>query len=417
MTAALPSLADAEWLQAPAIRRIFAALERDGDEVRIVGGAVRNALAGLPVGEIDFATTAPPDAVAARAAAAGLKAVPTGVEHGTLTLVADGVGHQVTTLREDVETDGRHAVVRFGRDWEADAQRRDFTVNALSVDHTGRVRDPLGGFADIVARRIRFIGDASQRIAEDRLRILRFFRFNAEFGERGLDADGLSAAIRARDGIRALSAERIGQEMRRLVLARHAVGTVAAMQDAGVLPVVLGGVAYIGPFGRYVSFEETLGENPSVALRLAAMGCRVEEDVWRLAERLRLANAERDLMLGAVAAMRNLPPAPSEREARRLLYGLGPAMFRGAVALASAWRGRTADGEDDASASLYRLPDRWPPPRFPLGGRDALGAGAARGPAIGAMLKDLEAWWIERDFQPDKATLRSRLQQMIAAGQ
>jgi tRNA nucleotidyltransferase/poly(A) polymerase len=415
MTTHPPSLAGADWLEAEGVRRVFAALDRDGDESRIVGGAVRDALAGRAVGDTDFATTATPDVVAVRAAEAGLKAAPTGVEHGTWTLVADGVGYQVTTLREDVETDGRRAVVRFGRDWAADARRRDFTVNALSVDAAGTVHDPLGGYPDVVARRIRFIGDAGERIAEDRLRILRFFRFNAEFGTGGYDPAGLSASIRARDGIRTLSGERIGQEMRRVILAPRGAEALALMQDSGILPVILAGVAYLGPLGDILKFEPAVMAAPSVAVRLAAAACRVEEDAERIGERLKLTNAERGLMRSAVGAARRAPLPGDDKAARRFLYELGEEAYRGAVALAFAWSGGEADMA--AWADLYRLPERWQRPRFPLGGRDALGAGASHGPAVGAFLKHLEAWWIAEDFAPDAAVLRSRLQQMIAAAQ
>lgn len=410
---AIPSLSGADWLAVPAVRALFAALDQDGDETRIVGGAVRDALAGRPVRDIDFATTAHPSRVMARATAAGFRTVPTGIDHGTVTVVAEHATYEVTTLREDVETDGRHAIVRFGRDWHRDAERRDFTINALSVDARGTVHDPLGGYPDLLAHRIRFIGDADRRIAEDRLRILRFFRFNAQFGTGDCDADGLAAAIRARDGLRALSAERIGQEMRRLVLAPRAAMVLALMQDSGVLSVILAGVAYLGPFARLLAFEAAAGTAPSFPLRLAALGCRVEEDALRLAARLRLANAERDLMVLSLAAARRMPGAGDERAARRLLYETGTDVFRAAVALAAAW---DVLGEATALA-LHRLPDRWPIPRFPLSGRDALGAGASHGPAVGALLKALQTWWIAEDFAPDEATLRARLQQMIAAAQ
>jgi len=198
MTESLPSLAGADWLRSSAVAGIFALLDRDGEEARIAGGAVRNALMGLPVTEVDFATTATPDVVEQRAAAAGIKSVPTGREHGTVTLISGGRGFEVTTLREDVETDGRRAVVRFGRNWEHDARRRDFTINALFVAADGTVVDPVGGHSDIQARRVRFIGDAGRRIAEDRLRILRFFRFHAQLGHGAPDAAGLAATIRAR---------------------------------------------------------------------------------------------------------------------------------------------------------------------------------------------------------------------------
>src|SRR5690606_28757524 len=191
------------------------------------------------------------------------------------------------SLREDVETDGRHAVVRFGTDWEADARRRDFTVNALSVEADGTVHDPLGGLADIRACRIRFIGDADTRIAEDRLRVLRFFRFHAQFGEGALDPAGYRAAIRARQHIRLLSGERLGQEMRRLMAAPGAPATVEAMQDAGILPVVLGGIGYLGPLRRVAAFETEAGLEPDWLVRLTALGCRIAEDAERLFRRLR----------------------------------------------------------------------------------------------------------------------------------
>ncbi|MEQ8696219.1 MAG: CCA tRNA nucleotidyltransferase [Bauldia litoralis] len=410
MTGVLPDLVGAGWLADAPVRAAFDVLDRDAPPSRIVGGAVRDALAGLPVGELDFATPLEPPAVMQRAEAAGHKAVPTGFDHGTVTVVVRGRPFEVTTLREDVETDGRHAVVRFGSDWEADARRRDFTVNALSVDASGKVHDPLGGYPDIVARRIRFIGAADQRIAEDRLRILRFFRFNATFADGALDPEGLSAAIRGRDGLRALSGERVGAEMRRLVMGRRAVPVATTMQDSGILGVVLGGVAYLGPFDRLAAFAPE-----GVALRLAALGCRIEEDVERLTQRLRLANAERDAMLAAVVSARRFRLPMRDREARQRLYRQGPMLWRDTIALAQAWAGSATD--DDTWQALYRLPQVWTAPRFPLGGRDVLSAGAVRGPAVGDVLKALESWWVEQDFAPDEAALRARLQQMVSAAQ
>jgi tRNA nucleotidyltransferase/poly(A) polymerase len=415
VTSDLPSLAGAAWLAAPVARTIFDVLEREGDEVRIVGGAVRNALLDLPVRDIDFATTATPEIVKRRALAAGLKVVPTGIEHGTVTLVGGRAAYEVTTLREDIATDGRRAVVRFGRDWEADARRRDFTVNALSVDASGTVHDPVGGYPDIVARHIRFIGDADRRIAEDRLRILRFFRFHAEYGEGPLDGGGLSAAIRARNGLRELSAERIGQEMRRLLVSAGAVATIANMQESGILEVVLGGVGYLGTLARLAAFEAAFARLPAVALRLAALAAKVEEDVERLTERLRLSNVERDAMLSALASARSFMTMPDERAVRHALYRFGAEVFRDGVALAFAEGVAAAD--DSAWGNLYRLPERWQAPSFPLSGRDVIGIGGPRGPATGALLRAIETWWIERDFVPDAAALRKRLEQIVAAEQ
>jgi len=412
MTASIPSLAGADWLVAPAVRRVFAALAKGGAEARIIGGAVRNALMGVPVADVDFATTAIPDEVAARAEAAGIKVVPTGIDHGTLTLVVHGRPFEVTTLREDIETDGRHAIVRFGGDWEADARRRDFTINALSVDAEGTVHDPVGGYDDIVAGRVRFIGDPDQRIAEDRLRILRFFRFHAEYGRGEIDADGLAAVMRARDGVRYLSAERVGQEMRRLMIAARAPETVVLMQEVGVLPVVLAGMGDLAPFVRMVRFEAEVGLEPAAPRRLAALACRVEEDVVRIVERLRLTNAERDRMAAALAAARAVIPPPGDRHARRALYRHGAAAYRDGVALAFAWS--DAPVGEARWRELATLPDRWAAPSFPLAGRDVVGMGGAPGPGVGVVLRAVEAWWIEHDFAPDETALRTRLQQLLA---
>lgn len=406
------NLSGADWFAAPAVRAIFAALKPAGEETRIVGGAVRNALMGVPVGDVDFATTATPETVAKYAEQAGLKVVPTGIEHGTLTLVAGGHGFEITTLRQDVATDGRRAVVRFGRDWVADAERRDFTVNALSADADGDVHDPLGGYADIVARRIRFIGDPDKRIAEDRLRILRLFRFHAEYGRGALDRAGYSAAIRGRAGIRELSAERIGQEMRRLVAAEGAADSLTLMQDGGILPVVLAGVAYLGPLRRLVQFEEATGAEPEVASRLTALAVRVSEDVVRLAERLRLANTIRDRMFATIDVARQLALPMSDKHARSLIYRFGPQLWRDGLAQAFAV---SASNREEA-IRLYNLPDGWAPPVFPLGGRDVVAAGGVRGPAVGEVIRALENWWIENDFGPDEAALRARLQEMVADG-
>ena len=414
MSSSLPSLAAADWLASAAVRKIFAVLQ-DGDEsARVVGGAVRNALMGVPVADIDFATTLLPEAVMARAEAAGVKAVPTGIAHGTVTLVAGGRGFEVTTLREDIATDGRHAVVRFGRDWEADARRRDFTINALSADAAGNVHDPVGGYPDLAAKRVRFIGDPATRIAEDRLRILRFFRFQAVYAEGPLDPAGLSAVMAARNDVRELSAERIGQEMRKIVTAKRTAEVVAAMQEAGVLSIVLAGVGYLPQFAKAVRAQTAAHAAISPAARLATLACRIEEDVLRVAERLRLSTAERERMLATLSGAAEFAPFPDERGARALLYRLGAEAYRDSVFQGFAW---SLAPPGDAWKNLYHLPDRWTPPRFPLSGRDVLASGRERGPEVGVLLRDLEAWWIAQDFVPDERALRARLQQTIAAQQ
>src|ERR1700704_5337679 len=251
-----PRRLDADWLRDGAPAKLLALLDSDGEEARVVGGAVRNRLPAEPVGDVDIATTATPDEVIARVEAAGFKAVPTGIEHGTITVVAGGRPHEVTTLREDIETDGRHATVAFGRDWRRDAERRDFTMNALSVARDGTVHDHVGGLDDIRARRVRFIGNPASRIAEDYLRILRFFRFHAAYGEGAPDAAGLAACIAARGELATLSRERVRAELLKLFVAKHAVSALAVMAETGLLVSVLGGVPLLASFANMMKAEQ-----------------------------------------------------------------------------------------------------------------------------------------------------------------
>jgi len=406
-----PSLKDAAWLAEPEVRAIFALLNRDGDSGRAIGGAVRDELLGRKVTEVDFATTALPETVMERAKAAGIKSVPTGIEHGTVTLIAGGRGYQVTTLREDVETDGRHAVVRFGTDWEADARRRDFTINALSVDADGAVYDPVGGYSDILALRVRFIGDADKRIAEDCLRVLRLFRFHAECCSGPVDRAGLDAAIRGRHRLRALAAERITHELARLLVADGAAGTVEEMQHAGILPIILGGIGYLERLRRIIDFEREAGLAPSFPRRLAALAVRIAEDEARIAERLTLSNIDREAIAAALKGEADQSP-PSAREARVAIYRKGRDAFTNGLALAA------ASGRDVITNWVRALKtvSGWEAPAFPLGGADVLKVGIARGPAVGRLLRDLEDWWIAADFAPDRDSLIARLQQ-IHAGQ
>src|SRR3984885_10318679 len=246
---------DAPWLTSGPTARVLELLNRHDEEARVVGGAVRNSLLKIPTGDIDIATTALPDEVVRRAKAAGIKCVPTGIDHGTVTLVVDAQPFEVTTLREDTETFGRKAKVAFGRDWVRDAERRDFTINGLSVDAEGRVHDYVGGLEDITARRVRFIGEPEQRIAEDYLRILRFFRIHAAYGAGPVDRAGYLACIGGQASLAGLSAERIRVEILKLMVAPGAVVAVNAMVDGGISLPIFGGVAYVGPFAASILFE------------------------------------------------------------------------------------------------------------------------------------------------------------------
>ena len=408
----LPSLKGASWLTEPDVAAIFSVLNQDGDEGRAVGGAVRDTLLGRPVTDIDFATTARPEIVMERAAAIGIKYAPTGIDHGTVTLITGGRGHQVTTLREDVETDGRHAVVRFGRDWMADAERRDFTLNALSVDAEGKLFDPVGGFADLEARRIRFIGDPDQRIAEDYLRILRFFRFHAECGAGAIDEAGLQACIRGRHGIAGLAAERINHELCRLLVAERAADAAEAMAAAGIFDIVLGGSGDIAGLRRAVDFEEAAVLPASFSRRLAALAVTAREDVDRITARLKLANADRDTLRHAAQGLGDTSP-PTEHDLREWIYRQGTRASAARLALAAA---RASTPITDWAGPLAALAG-WEPPPFPVAGVDAIAAGIPRGPAIGSVLAELENWWISEDFQPDRGALLRRLQQIHAAQQ
>jgi poly(A) polymerase len=405
-----PSLKDADWLSRPETQRVFAALTGPGAETRAVGGAVRDSLLGIPVTEIDLATTALPQEVMTLARKAGLKAVPTGIEHGTVTVIADGKPFEVTTLRRDVETFGRHATVAFTENWEEDARRRDFTLNALYAASDGTVYDPIGGYADLVAGSVRFIGDAEARIQEDYLRILRFFRFNAYYGKGPLDAEGLAASVRLRGGLDQLSAERIAAELRKLLVAPDAVRAVDALFDYGLLTPLLGGVPRVMRFERLAAAEAALGLAPDPALRLAALAVFVAEDAARLAERLHLSNAEQAvLLLGAED--HGDDHLPDDAAAKRALYRLGPCSFEAHVLLAAADAGVAP--EDRNWRQALRLADRWQPPEFPLRGNDIMALGDIKGPALGNLLHRLEAEWVAGGFAEDRDQLLAKARQLM----
>jgi poly(A) polymerase len=399
----VPRRIDAAWLKEGRVRDLLVALDHAGEEARVVGGAVRNALLAEPPGDIDIATTAPPDEVIRRVEAAGFKAVPTGIEHGTVTVVVGGRPLEVTTLREDVETFGRHAKVAFGRDWQRDAERRDFTMNALSASRDGIIHDYVGGLADIAARRVRFIGDAATRIAEDYLRILRFFRFHAAYGEGTLDPEGLAACIAARAGLERLSRERVRMEMFKLLIARHAVPTLAAMTETGLLEQVLGGVPLLANFANMVKLEAVLAFTPDAVRRLGALGVAVVEDAERLRERLRLANAEYERLASMADGWWQVSRQWDEQRGRALLYRLGAERFGDRVLLA--WT-RSPDGAADQSwHRLATLPARWSAPKFPLKAADLMDRGVPKGPRLGAALAAAEAAWIAAGFPSEPAAL------------
>ena len=395
-------LDDAPWLESGAAARVLALLNGNGEEARVIGGAVRNALLRVPIVDIDIATTALPDEVVRRAKAVGIKSVPTGIDHGTVTLVVDSHPFEVTTLREDTETFGRKAKVAFGRDWVADAHRRDFTINALSVDAGCVVHDYVGGLNDIAARRVRFIGDPNQRLAEDYLRILRFFRIHAAFGRGEPDRAGYLACIGARDGLATLSAERIRMEMLKLLVADGAVTAIAAMVEGGLLLQILGGVAYTGPFAAMIAAEQVLGLRADAVRRLAALAVAVTEDARRLGARLRLANAETKALDSMGHRWWRLG-GMDEATARRRLYRLGAERYRDRLLLA--WSRAGGDADPVRWRELATLPERWSAPKFPLKAADFVKRGVAEGPALGHVLALAEDAWLAADFPLDAAAL------------
>jgi poly(A) polymerase len=391
------------WMSAPATKAVVAALTAGGSEVRFVGGCVRDAILGRPVTDIDIATPDPPPRVIELLEAAGLKAVPTGIDHGTITLVVDGTPFEVTTLREDVETFGRKANVAFGRDWRVDAERRDFTMNALSISPDGMVYDYVGGLADLRDRLVRFIGDPARRIAEDYLRILRFFRFQASYAGGAPDAAGLHACIVARDRLRTLSRERVRGELVKLLVAPYAVPTLTVMAETGFVELLLGGVPQLASFAAMVEVEAAAALAPDPVRRLGALGLFTVEDADRLRDRLRLFNAEHERLVAMVERLWRISPAHGEAEARALLYRLGPVRFADRVLLA--WSRSRAGAADASWQALATLSARWTPPRFPLRAADLMSCGLARGPALGAALRAAEEAWIAAGFPSDRETL------------
>jgi poly(A) polymerase len=397
-------LVDAPWLAAGPLQRLLGVLDRDGEEARVVGGAVRNALLGMAADEIDVATTAVPQEVVRRVQSAGFKAVPTGIAHGTVTVVVDKIPFEVTTLRQDVETYGRHAKVAFGRDWRADAERRDFTINAFSARPDGTVYDYVGGLKDLKERRVRFIGDPKQRIEEDYLRILRFFRFHAAYGTSDHpDRAGLAACIAGRDGLDQLSRERVRMELMKLVVAPHAVPTLIAMTDAGLALRVLGGVTYLASFEMMAKVEAAIGAGADPVRRLGAFAVWVAEDAERLWQKLRLTNNEHERLVSMAEGWWRMSPALGETKVRALLYRLGPLHFTDHALLA--WARSSAGALDEAWRALATLPLRWTAPAFPLKAADLMKRGVEKGPALGAAMASAERAWIAAGFPGEQAAL------------
>ena len=385
------------WMRENATRRVVRALTVADGAPRFVGGAVRDTVLGRTVIDIDLGTPLKPEAVMERLSAAGIRAVPTGIAHGTVTAVTPKRSFEITTLRRDVETYGRHAKVAFDADWGADAQRRDFTMNALSLDARGVIYDYVGGVGDLKAGRVRFVGDPATRIREDVLRLLRFYRFFAHYGKGSGDRAARAACRAEVPLLPTLSTERVAVETLKLLAALDPLPALRLMQADGVLKVLLPEAGGLIRLRRLVAFEP----QPDPIRRLAAL---VARDPAAVAERLRLSGAQRDRLTALLAK----PAADLNGDCaaqRRALYRWGPELYRDRVLLAAAARGVVRR----RVAPLLRLAQGWRPPQFAIKGRDLVAAGIAPGPQIGKLLAALEAWWIKGDFRATAAQCRAEL--------
>lgn len=414
-----------DWLCAPSTQTIFSTVEKGGFAIRAVGGAVRNALIGAPIGDIDFATPARPETVMALARENGLHAHPTGIEHGTVTLVSDGVPFEVTTLRKDVETHGRRAVVAYTDDWREDALRRDFTINALYCDKDGVIHDPLGtGLSDIAMRRLAFIGSARDRIEEDYLRILRYFRFLAHYRVRPADETIGDTVQQTRQGLLILSAERVHHELSKIAAGPFLIAAARGMAETGVLEVLFGDGNWtkrIAAVEKIMAIEEqsaalrrVVPQRGLALLKLSALAGLGFEAGTEFADTFRMSGEERALIrsrLGPSPETFALPLSGSAIDA--LLHRLGRRDF--AMALIWSW----ALGPDPADCtwrhSALRRAERWVVKPFPINGADVLAMDVPAGPAIGRLLKQLEAFWVANGFIDDERALRAKLAELVAA--
>jgi poly(A) polymerase len=405
---ASPRLQSQPWMIEPATRAVLEALRAGGVEARFVGGSVRDALLGRPTGDIDIGTPAPPERVIELLQKHGIKVVPTGLAHGTVTAIAGSPARhfEITTLRRDVETYGRRARVAFDADWAGDAARRDFTINAIYLAPDGTIYDPVGGLADLRARRVRFVGDPATRIAEDVLRILRYYRFEARFGCRQGDPEARTACRASARLLLNLSAERVAKELVKLLEAPDPVWALQMMQEDGVLSVILPEARRLARLRQMIAIEP----KPDPLRRLAAL---VEVDfagAGALAERLRFSNVWRDRLQG-LAAPWPLDPEGDPPAQRGALYRFGAERYRDLAFLSAA----------EGAMSRHRLAELlafardWTPPAFPLAGRDVTALGVPSGPRIGRLLAAVQRWWEEGDFVADRAACLAHLRQLATS--
>ncbi len=408
-------IAPPAWMRAPETRAVIDALRTENEPVRFVGGSVRDAVLGRPVTDVDLATPAPPEAVMARLKAAGIRAIPTGIDHGTVSAVVGERRFEITTLRRDVETDGRRARVAFTDDWAEDAARRDFTINALYCDPDGTLYDPVGGLDDLRARRVRFVGEAEARIREDVLRLLRFFRFYAAYGRPPPDAEALAACRKMASALPRLSGERVAAELLRLFAAPDPVEAAALMEETGACAQVLPEAGPARALAPLVAAERAVDAAPEALRRLACLlraGGGGAEAAARAAARLRFSKAMRERLCALVAPAIPVKADLDEAGLRRALYRAGAETVRDLALLA--WAETPERGP--AFAALIEAAKDWRAPAFPLRGADALAAGAKPGPELGRLLAAIEDDWVAGGCRDDRAALLKALRARIAAG-
>ena len=400
------SLPAQDWASEPYVQAVVVALEQDKGVVRFVGGCVRNALLGVPISDIDMATTHRPPKVIELLEKAGLKAVPTGLQHGTVTAVSEGRPIEVTTLRADVETYGRKAKVAFTQDWQQDAERRDFTMNAIYADPDGTLFDPVGGVEDAMAAHVRFIGNAGARIQEDYLRILRFFRFHAQYGNGEIDPTGLEACAGHVKGLDQLSGERIQAELFKLLEAPGVVNTLGVMAQQQILSAILSDIRGLEVFTRLTQIEENIARTPDAVLRLSALLPQDPTVIASLAHRLRLSNEASKRLAFLSAPWSPFDPHQDQKRQKRHLYWLSPQEGVDRVLLDWAMSG---EGQSEAWATLAALALEWERPAFPVTGAHVMAAGVSKGPDVGQALDTLKQRWVESNFTLTKEDLLAGL--------
>jgi len=399
------------WITDDKTRRVMDALGQGA--ARFVGGCVRNTILGAPVNDVDIATVLRPDEVITHLEKAGLKAVPTGIEHGTITAVVDGKPFEITTLRKDVRTDGRHAKVVFSADWGEDAARRDFTMNAIYAERDGTLHDPMNGYDDTLAGYVRFIGDADARIKEDFLRILRFFRFNAWYGKGDFDEAGLTACAAHKDGLKKLSGERVQKEALKLLGAPEPLPALRAMAAAGILVEVLPEAANFERFAKLAEIESHQLFTSDPVLRLSALLSGQVNEINALADRLKLSNEVRDRLTRMHTDQTKLVSYLSVREVRKALYWIGIETFKDLVMLH--WAVDPKVNNAVQWRALLAIADSWQRPVFPLTGEEVMAAGVPEGPHVGRILREVEEWWVDVDFLDDRLSLGERLNAVVQA--